>query len=99
MTLELILTDIELSENTTNDNTFDVWYNKSAKTFLAVEVIEKVVGKVTPKQIKYRLLDTYQNISTNHRQEILEYRLCKVTPNDEVTIGDIFMHAKFIEKI
>jgi hypothetical protein len=99
MTLELILTDIELSENTTNDNTFDVWYNKSAKTFLAVEVVEKVVGKVTPRQIKYRLLDTFQNIATNHRQEILEYRLGRVTPQDEVTIGDIFMHAKFTEKI
>ena len=99
MTLELILQDIELSENTINDNTFDVWYDKSAKTFLAVEVVEKVVGIVTPREIKYRLLDTFQNISTNHRQEILEYRLGSVTKEDEVTIGDIFMHSKFIEKI
>ena len=51
MTLELILQDIELSENTINDNTFDVWYDKSAKTFLAVEVVEKVVEKVVETKV------------------------------------------------
>ena len=93
MTLELILTDIELADNTTNDNTFDVWYSKNAKTFLA---IENVKGGRT---FKYVPSGDLEEIAINNRQEILKYRLGRVTPQDEVTIGDIFMHAKFTEKI
>ena len=89
--MELILTDIELADNTTNDNTFDVWYND--KTFIA---IENVKGGRT---FKYKFKLPLFFIAKNHSKEILEYRLGRVTPQDEVTIGDIFMHAKFIEKI
>lgn len=93
MALELILQDIELSDNTINDNTFDIWYSNRLQKFVAQENIAK------GRRFIYELTDTEENISKTHRQEILEYRLSKVTQNDEVTIGDIFMHSKFIEKI
>ena len=93
MALELILQDIELSDNTINDNTFDIWYSNRLQKFVANENVAK--GRL----FIYEITDTEENISKTHRQEILEYRLGKVTPNDVVTIGDIFMHSKFIEKI
>jgi hypothetical protein len=89
--MELILTDIELADNTTNDNTFDVWY--SNKTFIAIENVKG--GRTFKYKFKLPLLF----IAKNHAKEILEYRLGKVTPQDELSIGDIFMHGKFIEKI
>ena len=93
MALELILQDIELSDNTINDNTFDIWYSNRLQKFVANENVAK------GRRFIYELTDTEENITKTHRQEILEYRLGKVTPNDVVTIGDIFMHSKFIEKI
>lgn len=91
MALELILQDIELNENTINDNTFDVWYGD--KTFIAIENIKG------GRTFKYKLKLPLLFIAKNHAKEILEYRLGKVTSQDELTIGDIFMHGKFIEKI
>ena len=93
MSLELILTDIELADNTINDNTFDVWYSNTDKTLIAIENIKG------GRTFKYKLTDKEESIFRLHRQEILSYRLSVVTPQDEVTIGDVFMHGKFIEKI
>ena len=93
MALELILQDIELSDNTINDNTFDIWYSNRLQKFVANENVAK------GRRFIYELTDTEENISKTHRQEILEYRLGSVTKEDEVNIGDIFMHSKFIEKI
>lgn len=89
MAFELILTDIELADNTTNDNTFDVWYCNKLQKFVANEPIRN--GRI----FVYALTDTIENIIINHRQEILEYRLGRVTPQDQVTIADIFMYRKF----
>ena len=90
--LELILTDIELKENVTNDNTFDIWHNDQTGTFIAKE-------NNGNRTFKYKLDGDFEKIAEDHRQEILEYRLGKVTPEDVVTIGDVFMHGKFIEII
>lgn len=91
MSLELILTDIELADNITNDNTFDVWYGNN--TFIAIENIKG------GRTFKYKLTDKKESIFRLHRQEILSYRLSVVTPQDELTMGDIFMHGNFIERI
>jgi hypothetical protein len=48
---------------------------------------------------EFKLTKTQSIIEAQHRAEILEYRLCKVTPEDEVTLGDIFMQGNFIEEI
>jgi len=93
MAFELILQDIELSDNTINDNTFDIWYSNRLHKFLAQENVAK------GRRFIYELTDTEENIATNHRQEILEYCLAEVLPNESVGLGDIFVHGKYIKKI
>ena len=93
MAFELILQDIELADNTINDNTFDIWFDYQEEVFLAKELCKG------GRTFKYVPSGDLEEIAVNNRQEILEYRLGRVTPEDKVTIGDIFMHAKFIEKI
>ncbi len=91
--MELILTDIELAENKRNDNTFDVWYNNTTGTFVA---IENCSGG---RSFTYKQSKEVEDLTQEEQQEILEYRLGRATPEDEVTIGDVFMHGKFIEII
>jgi hypothetical protein len=90
--MELILQDIELAENTTNGNVFDVWYNFETGTFIAQEV-DGV------RTFRYKLDGDFETIAREHREEILEYCLAVVLPTEEVSIGDIFVHGKFIEII
>ena len=94
MSLELFLEQVELADNTTNDNTFDVFYDINTKLLHA---FENDVDE--PREFVYKLIDNQDDIAREHRQEILDYRLVRVTPEDEVSLGDIFMHGKFIEKI
>ena len=92
--LELILEDIELADSNTH-NTFNVYYDADTKLMHAFENDAKLL----PKQYVYRLTCEQDYIAKKYRQEILEYRLCKVTPEDEVCLGDIFMYGQFNQKI
>jgi len=94
MSLELFLEQVELVENTINDNTFDVFYDINTNL---IHAFENDVDK--PREFIYRLKGEQDNIAREHRQEILEYCLAVVLPSDEVGLSDIFMHGKYIEKI
>jgi hypothetical protein len=94
MSLELFLEQVELADNTINDNTFDVFYDINTKLLHA---FENDVDE--PREFVYRLTDNQDTIAREHRQEILEYCLAVVLPTDEVGLGDIFMHRKFIERL
>jgi len=94
MSLELFLEQVELADNTINDNTFDVFYDMNTKLMHA---FENDVDE--PREFVYRLTDTEENIAREHRQEILEYCLAVVLPTESVGLGDIFVHGKYIEKI
>lgn len=89
--MELILQDIELAEITTN-NSFDIWYNDETGTFTAIE-------NNGNRKLRYKLDGDFETIAKEHRQEILEYRLGRVSADDVVGIGDVFMHGKFLEII
>ena len=93
MAFELILQDIELSENTINENTFDVWFDYQAQVFLAKELCKG------GRTFKYKPIGDLEEIAINNRYEILKYRLGRVTPEDQVTIADIFMYGQFTELI
>lgn len=93
MTLELILQDIELAENTINDNTFDIWVNENTGTFIAKE------NTPSGRTFKYALKGNFEDIAKENRYDILKYRLGKVTPEDEVFLEDVFMQGQFIELI
>jgi hypothetical protein len=94
MSLELFLEEVELRENTINDNTFDVFYDINTKLLHAFENDTDV-----PREFVYRLTDDQDTIAEKHRQEILEYCLAVVLPTDSVGLGDIFMHGKYVERV
>jgi hypothetical protein len=96
MSLELILEQIELKENTLNDNTFDVFYDFNKKLFYAFE--NDVEGGQI-REFVFKLKDTEENIISKHRDEILNYCLAVVLPTDTVGLGDIFLHSGFIERV
>jgi hypothetical protein len=91
--MELILTDIELAENKSNDNTFDVWYNDTTGGIVALE------NGTGGRRFRYKLSKEVEDLTSEEQREILEYRLGRVTADDEVTVADVFMHGKFIEII
>lgn len=47
----------------------------------------------------YKLIKPQAEIEVEHRDEILDYCLAKKTPEDEVSLGDIFVHGKYIQLI
>ena len=92
--MDLFLEQVELADNTTNDNTFDVLYDMNTKFIHAVEN-----NTDTPREFVYRLKGEQDAIAKEHRQEILEYCLATILPTDEVGLGDIFVHGKYVERI
>ncbi len=94
MSLELFLEQVELADNTINENTFDVFYDINTNL---IHAFENDVDE--PRKFVYKLKGEQDTIAREHRQEILEYCLAVVLPTDEVGLGDIFMHRKYIEKI
>ncbi len=94
MSLDLILQDVELSDNTLNDNTFDVFYNLDTKRIHAFEN-----DTDEPREFVYRLTDDEDIIAKKHRQEILEYCLGVDMPFWDVEIRDIFIHGKYVELV
>ena len=96
MSLDLFLEEVELADNTTNDNTFDVFYDLNTKLLHA---FENDVEEGEPREFVYRLKGEQDDIAKEHREEILNYCLAVVLPTEEVGLGDIFMHGKYIERI
>lgn len=96
MSLELFLEQVELADNTINDNTFDVFYDLNTKLLHA---FENDVEEGEPREFVYRLKGEQDDIAKEHREEILNYCLAVVLPTDEVGLGDIFVHGKYVEKI
>ena len=94
--MHLILEQIELKENTLNDNTFDIFYDMNTKL---IHAFENDVTHDEVREFVYRLVDTQENIAKYYRQEILEYCLATVLPTDSVGLGDIFVHGKYVERI
>ena len=96
--MELFLEQIELADNTTNDNDFDIFYDVNTKLIHAFENTD-----YSPREFVYRLKGEEDAIAKEHRQEILEYCLAALPVynilTDEVGLGDIFLHGKYIERI
>ena len=92
--MELILTDIELGIEVQNEelNNFDVWWNKKQNVFVAV-------NPITKESYRYELTKSIEEILYEDSEEILRSRLSKVTKNDIVGIGDIFIYGKNVRQI
>jgi hypothetical protein len=94
--MHLILEQIKLQDNKENDNTFDIFYNVTTKL---IHAFENDVPDDEVREFVYRLVDTVENISKNHREEILEYCLAAVLPTDSVGFCDIIVHGKYLERV
>jgi hypothetical protein len=94
MNMELILTDVELGIETKDkdNNLFDVFYHKKNGIFVAV-------NPITKESYRYKLTKTIEEILYELSDEILRSRLSKVTKEDTVGIGDIFMYGAYVEQI
>jgi hypothetical protein len=90
--MHLILEDIELNQARANEgSTFNVYLKyKSAPNPIYIAVENNGTQRFT-----YELSGNHKIIAKNFRKVILKYRLGKFTDEDKVTLGDIFMYAKF----
>ena len=96
MSLDIILEQIELMDNTENDNTFDVFLDINTNEIV---MFENDVEEDKKRCFKYVLSDTEENICKNHREEILSYCLATVLPSDNVGLQDIIIHGKYLKRI
>lgn len=92
--MELVLTDVELNIETQDkdNNFFDVWFNRKHNIFVAV-------NPITKESYRYQLTKSIEEVIYEISTNILEYRLSRVTKDDTVGIGDIFMYGKYLEEI
>lgn len=90
LSCELIREQVDINEKAT-------WYN-----IYASEVTGLIYALPTdPNETLYiyKLIKPQAEIEVEHRDEILDYCLAKKTPEDEVSLGDIFVHGKYIQLI
>ncbi len=90
---ELVLEEIFAPDDINEEFPCNVYYDSETKLFYVVSYT--LENHIT----LFKLDGDQEEISTNHRLEILRYRLSVVTKDDEVSIGDIFMHGKFINEL
>ena len=57
------------------------------------------VNNITGKTLVWRLKEDQDKIAKKYREEILTYRLARYTDEDEVSLGDIFMHGEHCEQV
>jgi hypothetical protein len=94
---DLILEQVELQDNTLDDNTFDVFFDTNTKQFHCFE--NDVEEDEEIREFVYILTEDLQTIIKNNREEILSYVISQPNIQHEVTLGDIFLHGKFIKRI
>jgi hypothetical protein len=89
---ELIREDVDgLTED--YDGTYHIYANHETELIYAVPTDEE------EDILIYKLIKPQDVIEVEHRDEILDYCLSKKTPDDEVCLGDIFVHGKYVELV
>lgn len=91
-----LLENIELFQNKSNDNTFDIYIDYETKLFHA---FENGVPQLFQRQFVYELTDSEEKISKEHREEILDYCLSSYDKHETVGLKDIFVHGKYIKQV
>jgi predicted type IV restriction endonuclease len=94
--MELISEDIFLSDDLDESNPVDVFTegNDTDENPIRIYTLDK------NENIRVFKLKKQQSvIEVEHRGEILDYCLSKVTAADEVGLIDIFIHGKYVEEI
>ena len=89
--MELILEEIFMNDDINEEYPCNVYITKDF-TFIVQCPIRNIV-RLFELTMSQGLINMY------HREEILQYRLSKVTEEDELYLGDIFMHGKYIKPL
>ena len=89
---ELILEEIYLNGDNNEEYPINVYADKNSG------LIYTVCNKRNTLK-SWELTDEQNKIAKEHREEILDYCLCIVTPQDEVSLSDIFLHGKYVKKL
>ena len=92
---ELILEDIFLFDDKEEKDPNDVLCNSDADDFPIIFGVSKDNERVRI----WKLSEPQSVIEKKYRYEILKSRLGKVTADDEVSLGDIFMYGKFNKEL
>jgi acetylglutamate kinase len=82
-----ILTEVEIAGQ---EGLFTVMFD--GETFTAKQ-------KGGDKTMKYKMVKSFNRIKKEHRDEILIYRLGKITAMDVVIPSDVFLHGKYIKEV
>jgi len=92
---ELILEDIFLFGDDEEKDPQTVLCNSDVSDFPIIFAISKNNDRVRI----WELTEPQSIIEVKYKDEILKYRLSKVTKDDEVSLGDIFMHQEHIKEL
>lgn len=90
LSCELIREQVEINES---ELLYDIYASEVTGLIYAVSYVS------TDPLFIYKLIKPQAEIEIMHRDEILDYCLGKKTPEDEVSLGDIFVHGKYIQLI
>lgn len=88
---ELIREDVEISNSMADG--YDVYGNINGLIYAVHPTNEEATIFV------YKLIKPQAEIEVEHRDEILDYCLAVKTKEDEVCLGDIFVHGKYVTLI
>jgi hypothetical protein len=88
---ELIREDVYLNDDVNEENPHNVYVSEN--------LIIYCVNKETKHVTLYGLVANQDEIANEHRDEILSYCLGSYTKEDEVSLGDIFVHGKYVAKL
>lgn len=88
---ELIREDVYLKDDILETFPHNIYVSKNQ----IIYCVDKTNKHVT----LYGLVANQDEIASEHRDEILSYCLGSYTKEDEVSLGDIFVHGKYVAKL
>jgi len=94
---ELIREDVYLNDNLFSRDVVDE--ENPHNIYVSKNQIIYCVNKETKHVTLYGLVANQDEIATEHRDEILSYCLGSYTKEDVVSLGDIFVHGKYVAKL
>jgi hypothetical protein len=89
---ELIREDVDISNSLADG--YNIYANHITGLIYAVNMDDENATLYV-----YKLIKPQEVIEVEHRDEILDYCLSVKTKEDEVCLGDIFVHGKYVELI
>jgi hypothetical protein len=94
---ELIREDVFMRDNIFSNDVLDE--TEPCNIYVDKDLIIYCVNKSTNQVILFGLVGDQDEIASEHRDEILYYCLGSYTKEDDVNLGDIFVHGKYVRPL